>query len=68
MADISMAFNTIDGLLLIITVRGEFTDQRRVTAETVFLENRRVVWFDLNRLMEILQSKALGMPEAILHF
>ena len=54
MADIGMAFDTINGLLPIITVGCERADQCRMAAETVLLKNRGVARFDLNRLMEIL--------------
>ena len=63
-----MTTHTIQSLLIIARMGGNFADQPSMTPHTIRLQNRPVAVSNLNRLVEILQGKAFGMPEAIFHF
>ena len=57
MPNAGMTVHTIEHFVVVAWVGGDQSHQPLMATHTIFLHHGAVVWFDLNRLMEILQCK-----------
>ena len=65
MPDAGMTFYTVEHLVGVTGVGGNFADQSFVTANAVFLQNCMIPGFDANWLWKILQGEGFGVEKAI---
>ena len=65
MPDAGMTFYTVEHLVGVTGVGGNFTHQPFVAANAVLLQNCMILGFDANRLWKILQSEGFRMEITI---
>lgn len=63
-----MAMNTVGLALVSGTAMDNFLNHLAMALDTVVLKDGSVLAVDANRLVEVLQGEALGVPEAVLCF